>query len=80
MKASIIIKEYSINILFIIGTYLLLTSPKLFFNSNEIELISSEVYYNEISLFFAAFIILLSQFISNFGGFIYCALVLTSIF
>ena len=80
MKASIIIKEYSVNILFIIGTYLLLTSPKLFFNSNEIELISSEIYYNEISLFFAALIILSSQFITNFSGFIYCTLLLISIF
>ena len=80
MQTSIIIKECSRNILLTFGTYLLLTSPKLFFNSNDIKIINSETYYNEISLFFAAFIILSSQIFSNFTGFVYCTLLLISIF
>jgi hypothetical protein len=63
-----------------IFTFLILISPKFIFNKDAIELIRSEVYYNEITFFITSIILFLSQLSFSLSGIVYIILILTSIF
>ena len=62
-----------------IFTYLCLYSPKIVFNSNDIELIKSDSYYNEITLFFTSFILLISQISLIFSSVVFILLIIISL-
>ena len=61
-------------------TFLILISPKFIFNKDDIELIRSEVYYNEITLFLTSIILFFSQLSFSLSGIVYVILILTSLF
>jgi len=63
-----------------IFTFLILISPKFLFNKDDIELIRSEVYYNEITLFLTSIILFFSQLSFSLSGIVYVILILTSLF
>lgn len=60
-------------------TYLCLYSPKIVFNSSDIELIKSDHYYNELTLLFTSFILFFSQVFFIFSGAVFILLILISL-